>query len=68
MAELEFTFVLKMKGSSALGIDGFQVNWLRQFWNSFKQVTFYAINEYYRTGSLNSDWNLQANFSPLNTL
>ena len=54
MAELEFALFKKMKGSSAPGIDGFQVNWLRKFWSSFKLVTFYAINECYRTGSLTS--------------
>ena len=45
---------LKKKGSSAPGIDGFQVNWLWKFWSSFNLVTFYAINECYRTGSLTS--------------
>ena len=25
-----------MKGSSAPGIDGFTVNWLRKFWSSLK--------------------------------
>ena len=54
MAELELTLFKKMKDSSAPGIDGFQVNWLRKFWGSFKLVTFYAINECYRTGSLTS--------------
>ena len=54
MAELEFALFKKMKGSSAPGIDGFQVNWLRKFWASFKLVTFYAINECYRTGTLTS--------------
>ena len=44
MAELEFALFKKMKGSSAPGIDGFQVNWLRKFWASFKLVTFYAIH------------------------
>ena len=54
MAELEHALFKKMKGSSAPGIDGFQVNWLRKFWASFKMVTFYAINECYRTGTLTS--------------
>ena len=54
MAELEYALFKKMKGSSAPGIDGFQVNWLRKFWGSFKLVTFYAINECYRTGTLTS--------------
>ena len=54
MAELEYALFKKMKGSSAPGIDGFQVNWLRKFWASFKLVTFYAINECYRTGTLTS--------------
>ena len=41
-----------MKGSSAPGIDGFTVNWLRKFWDSLKLVTFNAINECYRDGTL----------------
>ena len=43
-----------MKGSSAPGIDGFTVNWLRKFWSSLKLITFNAINECYRDGSLTS--------------
>ena len=46
MAELEFAFFKKMKGSSAPSIDGFQVNMLCKFWGSFILVTFYAINEF----------------------
>merc|ERR1712240_474011 len=44
----------KMKGSSAPGIDGFTVNWLRKFWSSLKLVTSNAINECYSEGSLTS--------------
>ena len=54
MDELEYALFKKMNGSSAPGMDGFQVNWLRKFWGSFKLVTFYAINECYRTGTLTS--------------
>ena len=43
MAELEYALFKKMKGSSAPGIDGFQVNWLHKFWASFKLVTFYIL-------------------------
>ena len=43
-----------MKGSSAPGIDGFTMNWLRKFWSSLKLITFNAINECYRDGSLTS--------------
>ena len=32
MQELEYSLFKKMKGSSAPGIDGFTVNWLRKFW------------------------------------
>ena len=40
-----------MKGSSALGIDGFTVNWLQKFWDSLKLVTYNAI-KCYGIGSL----------------
>ena len=52
--ELNHSLFKKMKGSSAPGIDGFTVNWLRKFWDSLKLVTFNAINECYRDGSLTS--------------
>ena len=32
LEELEYSLFKKMKGSSAPGIDGFTVNWLRKFW------------------------------------
>ena len=48
LTELNHAFFKKMKGSSAPGIDGFTVNWLRKFWDSLKLVTFDAINECYR--------------------
>ena len=44
-----------MKGSSAPGIDGFTVNWLRKFWSSLKLIRLNAINECYRDGSLISN-------------
>ena len=44
-----------MKGSSAPGIDGFMVNWLRRFWSSLKLVTLNAINECYRDGTLTTN-------------
>ena len=55
MQELEYSLFKKMKGSSAPGIDGFTVNWLRKFWSSLILVTFNAINECYREGSLTSN-------------
>ena len=36
LSELQYALFFKMKGSSALGIDGFSVNWLRKFWDSLK--------------------------------
>ena len=54
LGELEYSLFKKMKGSSAPGIDGFTVNWLRKFWSSLKLITFNAINECYRDGSLTS--------------
>ena len=55
MEELEYSLFKKMKGSSAPGIDGFTVNWLRKFWSSLILITFNAINESYRKGSLTSN-------------
>ena len=54
MVEFELELEVEMKGSSAPGIDGFTVNWLRKFWSSLKLITFNAINECYRDGSLTS--------------
>ena len=34
--EMEYSLFKKIKGSSASGIDGFTVNWLRKFWSSLK--------------------------------
>ena len=45
LEELEYSLFKKMKGSSAPGIDGFTVNWLRKFWSSLKLITLKAINE-----------------------
>ena len=44
--EMQYALFKKMKGSSAPGIIGFTVNWLRKFWSSLKLVTLNAINEY----------------------
>ena len=49
---LQHALFKKMKGSNAPGIDGFTVNWLRKLWDSLKLVTYNAINECYRDGSL----------------
>ena len=54
LTELNHVLFKKMKGTTAPGIDGFTVNWLRKFWDSLKLVTFNAINECYRDGSLTS--------------
>ena len=58
IGELEYSLFKKMKGSSAPGIDGFTVNWLRKFWSSLKLITFNAINECYRDRSLTSSLKL----------
>ena len=34
--EMQYALFKKMKGSSAPGIDGFTMNWLRKFWSSLK--------------------------------
>ena len=52
---MEYSLFKKMKGSSAPGIDGFTVNWLRKFWSSLKLITLNAINECYRDGSFTSN-------------
>ena len=44
LTELNHALFKKMKGSSAPGIDGFTVNWLRKFWDSLKMVTLNSIN------------------------
>ena len=54
--EMEYSLFKKIKGSSAPGIDGFTVNWLRKFWSSLKFITLNAINECYRDGSLTSNF------------
>ena len=53
--EMQYDLFIKMKGSSAQGIDGFIVNCLRKFWSSLKLVTLNAINECYRDGSLTTN-------------
>ena len=48
--EMQYALFKKMKGSSAPGIDGFTMNWIRKYCYILKLVTLNAINEYYRTG------------------
>ena len=55
LEEMEYSLFKKMKGSSAPGIDGFTVNWLRKLWSSLKLITLKAINECYGEGSLTSN-------------
>jgi hypothetical protein len=50
--ELPFCLFKKMKGSSAPGIDGFTVNWLRVFWTDLESITQNALNDCFDTGSL----------------
>ena len=45
--ELTDTLMNFMKGASAPGIDGFTVNWLRQFWPELKLLVKLALNEMY---------------------
>merc|ERR1711872_1075772 len=54
LTELNHALFKKMKGSSAPGIDGFTINWLRKLWDNLKMVTLNAINECYRDGTLTS--------------
>ena len=44
--KLNYALFKKMKGTSAPGIDGLSINWLRKFWDCLKLVTFNAINEW----------------------
>ena len=39
--ELQYALYKKIKGSSAPGIDGFTVNWLKKFWDSLKLLPQY---------------------------
>ena len=50
--ELRFCLFKKMKGSSAPGVDGFTVNWLRIFWPDLESITQKALNDCFDTGTL----------------
>ena len=51
-AELTDTLLNFMKGASAPGIDGFTVNWLREFWPDLKLLVRLALNEMYDESEL----------------
>ena len=46
MSETELTETLTkfMKGASAPGVDGFTVNWLREFWPDLRKLVTHALN------------------------
>ena len=52
--ELTDTLMNFMKGASAPGIDGFTVNWLRQFWPELKLLVKLALNEMYDESTLST--------------
>ena len=56
MTETELTETLTkfMKGASAPGVDGFTVNWLREFWPDLRKLVTNALNEMYGEGILSS--------------
>ena len=56
MTEGELTETLNkfMKGASAPGVDGFTVNWLREFWPDFRKMVTNALNEMYGEELLSS--------------
>ena len=56
MSETELTETLTkfMKGASAPGVDGFTVNWLREFWPDLRKLVTNALNEMYGEGILSS--------------
>ena len=53
--ELQYILFMKMKESSAPGINGFTINWLRKFWSSLKLVIPNTINELYRDGAITTN-------------
>ena len=56
MSETELTETLTkfMKGASAPGVDGFTVNWLREFWPDLRKLVTNALNEMYGEELLSS--------------
>ena len=52
--ELTDTLMNFMKGASAPGIDGFTVNWLRQFWPELKTLVRLALNEMYDESTMST--------------
>lgn len=51
-AELKTQLFKHMKPSSAPGIDGFTVAWVRKFWADLEDVCYNAINNCYQKGQL----------------
>ena len=51
-AELTTQLFKHMKATSAPGIDGFTVAWVRKFWPDLEDVCFRAINNCYEKGQL----------------
>ena len=64
MTEGELTEILNkfMKGASASGVDGFTVNWLREFWPDLRKLVTNALNEMYGEELLSSM--MVRNYSP----
>ena len=56
MTEDELTETLNkfMKGASAPGVDGFTVNWLREFWPDLRKLVTNTLNEMYGEELLSS--------------
>ena len=52
--ELTDTLMDFMKGASEPGIDGFTVNWLRQFWPELKTLVRLALNEMYDESTMST--------------
>ena len=50
--ELRTQLFKHMKATSAPGIDGFTVAWVRKFWPDLEDVCFRAINNCYEKGQL----------------
>ena len=50
--ELTTTLFESLKGGSALGWDGFTVNWLRTFWEDLSELVTRALNEMYDINEL----------------
>ena len=51
-AELKNQLFKHMKPSSAPGIDGFTVSWVRTFWPDLEDICHSAINQCYEKGQL----------------